>query len=140
MSLSPELQRRREDLIEELKTMGEFRRGSINVQYRRCGKPRCVCTKKGHRGHGPQTTLTYKDRGTTRTRNLPSAAAVGLVRQQIERHDRFVQWSKRWRDLSEEISDRMLDETLSGGASERTDVQKKQRTTFSRRSKGRSRA
>lgn len=125
-----------DQLMEQLKQIGEFRRGTINVFYRKCGKERCVCTKEGHPGHGPQTTLTFKEGSKTRSRNLPTAAAVELVAEQIRNHDRFMDWYKRWRQLNEQMSDRKLDEVLAEKKEEDT-PEKKRRRRSSRRSGGR---
>lgn len=92
-------------LVEELLAMGPFRRGTITERYRKCGNPTCACAGQGHRGHGPQTILTYKEQGVTRTVNLPTGAAVARVRAQIEEHEHFQDWAKRWRILQEEISE-----------------------------------
>jgi hypothetical protein len=48
------LEKKRKELYEELEALGDFRRGTISVNYRKCGKKKCVCTKPGHPGHGPQ--------------------------------------------------------------------------------------
>ena len=43
---------------EQLSQVGDFRRGSLNVVCRKCGKPNCACAQPGHPGHGPQYNLT----------------------------------------------------------------------------------
>ena len=48
------LEAKRARLIQALATLGDFRRGSLSVSYRKCGKPNCACAEAGHRGHGPQ--------------------------------------------------------------------------------------
>ena len=116
--------------------MGEFRRGSINVFYRRCGKPRCVCNKEGHPGHGPQTTLTMKEKGETLARNLPTPAAVRVVSEQIENHDQFNEWSKKWLRLNEEMADNRLEDVLMDSEDDEIGHQeKKLRKPSSKRSK-----
>jgi len=103
--------------------------------YRKCGKPRCVCNQPEHPGHGPQITLTYKEKGRTIIRNLSSMAAMELVREQIGNHDLFTKWCQEWRKLNEEISDQKLDDVLSGGEGEEDVREKKLRKTSSKRSK-----
>jgi len=136
--LSKKVREKHEQLVAKLRTIGAFRRGSVNVVYRKCGKPRCVCTQEGHPGHGPMMTLTVNDRGKTRTRSLPSAAAVEVVREQIENHDRFGQWCKRWVELNEQIADQQLEEVLEEGGAEGVRIKKKRRTRFSKRFAGKS--
>ena len=48
------LERQRAGLYEELSQVGDFRRGSLNEVWRRCGKPNCACAQEGHPGHGPR--------------------------------------------------------------------------------------
>jgi hypothetical protein len=48
------LEKKREDLYRKLEEIGDFRRGTISVTYRKCGKKNCACTREGHPGHGPQ--------------------------------------------------------------------------------------
>jgi len=61
----PELESRRAGLFARLAAIGDFRRGSITENYRRCGKPNCACARPGHRGHGPQYNLTRRVGGKT---------------------------------------------------------------------------
>jgi len=129
----------KDKLLQELKQIEEFRRGTINKFYRKCGKKRCVCTTEGHPGHGPQITLTYSDQGRTRGRNLPTHGAVELAMQQLHNRKKFVDWAKRWRDLNEKISDHKLEEVLSGKESKSGTAEKKPRRRSSKRSHGRSR-
>ena len=42
------LERQRAHLYDELAATGDFRRGSISENYRRCGKPNCVCAQPDH--------------------------------------------------------------------------------------------
>ncbi len=58
------LELKRNDLHEKLASLGDLRRGTISVNYRKCGKKNCACAKPGHPGHGPQylwnTTIKRK--------------------------------------------------------------------------------
>src|SRR2546429_2664822 len=49
-----DLELRREELFRQIENLGDFRRGIISVNYRKCGKSNCACARKGHPGHGPQ--------------------------------------------------------------------------------------
>ena len=67
MQLLAELEARRARLFERLAATGDFRRGSISENWRRCGKPSCRrCAQPGSRGHGPRWlwTRTVPGRGT----------------------------------------------------------------------------
>jgi len=39
----PELEAERDRLYAQLSTVGDFRRGSVSENYRKCGKPNCAC-------------------------------------------------------------------------------------------------
>ena len=49
-----ELEEQRERLYVRLAATGDFRRGSVTENYRRCGKANCACVQPGHPGHGPR--------------------------------------------------------------------------------------
>ena len=40
-----ELERRRAELYAELGLVGDFRQGSLNESFRKCGKPNCACAR-----------------------------------------------------------------------------------------------
>jgi hypothetical protein len=84
-----ELERRREELYQELGQVGDFRRGSLNEVRRRCGKPNCACAAPGHRGHGPQWNLTRKVGGRTRTVHLRPGPELDKARREVARYERF---------------------------------------------------
>ena len=61
-----DLEQQRDRLYAELAATGDFRRGSISENYRRCGRPNCACAQPDHPGHGPRYmwTRTVAGRGT----------------------------------------------------------------------------
>ena len=138
--MKDEMERKQDQLLRELKQIGNFRRGSVNQVLKKCGKPKCACNRDDHPGHGPMNTLTYCDQGKKKTKSLPNAAAVKLVSKQVENHERFIEWSKKWVKLNEEISDSKLVDILSGNEVEMTLQEKKRRSTSSRKSGGKSKA
>jgi len=91
-----DLEAQRDRLYEQLAGTGDFRRGSISENYRRCGKPNCACAQPDHPGHGPRHlwTRTVAGRGT-KGRQL-SADEVDKVRAELANYHRFA-------DVSEEI-------------------------------------
>lgn len=58
-------------------------RGSVVVQRRRCGKPRCRCADGEHLHEA--TVLSYSDQGHNKTVML-TAAEVPAVRAAVERY------------------------------------------------------
>jgi len=84
-----ELERRRGELYAELGQLGDFRRGSLNEAFRKCGKPNCACAAPGHRGHGPQWNLTRKAGGRTRTVHLRPGPELDRARREVAEYERF---------------------------------------------------
>ena len=71
----PELEAERDRLYAQLSAVGDFRRGSVSENCRKCGKPNCACAQPDHPGHGPRFlwTRTARGRGTGR----PAAGGGG---------------------------------------------------------------
>jgi hypothetical protein len=84
-----ELERRRAELYAELARLGDFRRGSLNEAFRKCGKPNCACAAPGHPGHGPQWNLTRKTDGRTRTVHLRPGPELDKARREVAEYERF---------------------------------------------------
>jgi len=98
-----EMQARRRELYERLAEVGDFRRGSVSENYRRCGKANCVCARPGHPGHGPRWlwTRTVAGRGS-RGRQL-EAGEVDKVRGELANYHRFADVSEQIVEVNEAI-------------------------------------
>jgi len=98
-----ELEERRARLFEQLAQVGDFRRGSISENYRRCGKPNCACARPDHPGHGPRFLWTRSVPGRgTRGRQL-AAGEVEKVRPELAGYDGFARLSEQIVEVSETI-------------------------------------
>ena len=64
------LQQRKRSLFRKLMETGNFRRGTISVNYRKCGKKNCACAKQGHPGHGPRYLWSTTIKGKSYTKQL----------------------------------------------------------------------
>ena len=84
-----ELERRRAELYAELGLVGDFRQGSLNESFRKCGKPNCACAAPDHPGHGPQWNLTRKAEGRTRTVHLRPGPELEKARREVAEYERF---------------------------------------------------
>ncbi|HEV2371097.1 MAG TPA: DUF6788 family protein [Streptosporangiaceae bacterium] len=98
----PELEQQRAQLYERLATTGDFRPGSINPTYRRCGKPDCACAGLGHPGHGPRWLWTRSAGGKTRTRQL-AQAELEKVRAELANYKEFTALTGQIVEVSEAI-------------------------------------
>ena len=99
----PELEAERERLYAQLSEVGDFRRGSVSENYRRCGKPNCACAQPGHRGHGPRFLWTRTVREQkTRGRQL-AASEVEKVRGELAAYQEFASLAERIVEVNEAI-------------------------------------
>lgn len=99
----PDLEARRAQLYAELAAIGDFRRGSISENYRRCGKANCVCARPGHRGHGPRMLWTRSAPGhRTRGRQL-APPEVDKIRAELSAYDRFASITVQIVEVNEAI-------------------------------------
>ncbi len=97
-----DLEEQRVRLFEQLAAVGDFRPGSINATYRRCGKLNCACAQEGHPGHGPRYLWTRSAGGKTRSRQL-RGAEVGKVGAEVANYREFVAISEQIVEVSEAI-------------------------------------
>jgi hypothetical protein len=98
-----ELEAERERLYAQLAAVGDFRRGSVSENYRKCGKPNCACAAPDHRGHGPRFLWT-RSAGARKTVGRQLAAAeAGKVRREVARHAEFTAISEQIARVSEKI-------------------------------------
>jgi hypothetical protein len=130
-----DLEAQRDRLYEQLAATGDFRRGSISENYRRCGKPNCACAQPDHPGHGPRYlwTRTVAGRGT-KGRQL-SATEVEKVRGELANYQRFAEVSDRIVRVNEAICEARppgAADTVSPAAD--TEAEKGGSATSSRRS------
>jgi hypothetical protein len=99
----PELQAERDRLYAQLSMVGDFRRGSVSENWRKCGKPNCACTQPDHRGHGPRFLWTRSaGRRKTIGRQL-AAAEVEKVRREVARHAEFAAAVEQIIEVNERI-------------------------------------
>jgi hypothetical protein len=100
------LEARREKLYQQLRDLGDFRRGTIAVNFRRCGKANCACARADHRGHGPQYLWHATIAGKSCARNLRLGPELQKVSQEVENYRRFVAWSQELVEVNERICER----------------------------------
>ncbi len=98
-----ELEAERDRLYAQLSRVGDFRRGSVSENWRRCGKPNCACAAPGHPGHGPRFLWTRSaGRRKTVGRQL-AAAEVEKVRREVARHAEFATAVEQIIEVNEKI-------------------------------------
>ncbi len=98
-----ELEARRDRLYAQLAAVGDFRRGSVSENYRRCGKPNCACAQPDHPGHGPRFLWTRTARGRGTVGRQLAASEVEKVRREVGRHAEFAAICEQIAEVSEKI-------------------------------------
>jgi hypothetical protein len=110
----PDLERQRAQLYARLAATGDFRPGSVNATYRRCGKPNCACARPGHPGHGPRWLWTRSSGGRTRTRQL-APAELAKVRAELAGYKEFAALSEQIVSVNEAICEARPVTSAEGG-------------------------
>lgn len=111
----PELEQQRAELYDRLAATGDFRPGSVNATYRRCGKPNCACAREGHPGHGPRWLWTRSSGGRTRGRQL-APAEVDKVRAELANYKEFTALTGQIIEVSEAICEARPPAAAAGGS------------------------
>jgi hypothetical protein len=99
----PELEARRDRLFAQLSAVGDFRRGSVTENWRRCGKPNCACAVPDHPGHGPRFLWTRSQGRRKRVGRQLAPGEVEKVRGEIARHAEFTATVEQIIEVNEAI-------------------------------------
>lgn len=97
------LESRRSSLYRQLEDLEDFRRGTISVNYRKCGKSNCACAREGHPGHGPQYLWNASIGGKTQSRNIPLGPELEKVESEVVRYRTFVDLCQQIVAVNDEI-------------------------------------
>ena len=100
-----DLEYKRESLYEELSKAGDFRRGIISVNYRKCGTANCCCSKGGHPGHGPQYLWNTTIKGKSYAKNLKLGPELQKYSEEIARCHHFLKICNELVEINERICD-----------------------------------
>ena len=80
---------RRSEILQQMASAGDFRRGSITPTFGKCGQPTCHCAQPNDPGHGPNFRLTHRRKGKTVTESFPSPLALRKAQQEVTAFHRF---------------------------------------------------
>ena len=97
------LELERTKLYQRLQAVGDFRPGTISVNFRKCGKKNCACARKGHAGHGPQYLWNTTQRGQSRAQNLHMGPELEKVRKELATHRIFLSLCHQLVEVNEKI-------------------------------------
>ncbi len=103
MTLS-ELEDLRSLMLDRIAAVPQFRRGSLQVGYRKCGKPNCRCARPGEQGHGPRGlwTRTVKGPGASRGQYIP-VEQIDQVRTELDDYAQFAALVEDYIEINEEL-------------------------------------
>jgi hypothetical protein len=83
------LEEERRELYRKLSAIGDFRRGMISVNYRKCGKKNCICNQEGHPGHGPQYLWNATIKCKSYAKSIPLGPELEKCKQETDNHREF---------------------------------------------------
>jgi len=124
-----DLESRRDFLFRKLASVGDFRRGTIAVNYRKCGKKNCVCAQEGHPGHGPQYLWSTTIKGKSYTRRVKLGSEMSKYMRETKNYRVSLKVFDEILQVNEKICDlRPLSEVKDD--KELVELKKKQQNTF----------
>jgi hypothetical protein len=126
------LEAKRDELIQALAALGDFRRGTISVNYRRCGKRNCACARADHPGHGPQYLWNATIGGKSHARNLRLGPELEKVGREVAAYRSFVRLCAELVEVNERLCQRRPVREVAD-ARELAQVKRKLRRRFARK-------
>jgi hypothetical protein len=91
-------------MLDRIASVPQFRRGSLQVGYRKCGKANCRCARPGEHGHGPRGlwTRTAKGAGGSRGQYIP-VEQVDQVRAELDNYAQFAALIEDYVEVNEAL-------------------------------------
>ena len=99
------LEAERRSVYRKLEGIGDFRRGIISVNYRKCGKKNCVCAMPGQLGHGPQYLWNTTIKGKSYAKSVRLGPELQKYMQETTKYREFLKLCEELVQLNEKISD-----------------------------------
>lgn len=97
-----ELEDLRSLALDRIAAVPAFRRGSLQVGYRKCGRATCRCARPGERGHGPRGLWTRTVNGASRGQYVP-VAQVDQVRAELDLYAQFAALIEDYVEINEAL-------------------------------------
>ncbi len=97
------LEEKKDSIHEQLVSLGDFKRGTISVNYRKCGKKKCACTKPGHPGHGPQYLWNTTIKGKSYAKNLKLGPELKKTLEETDNYKVFLKLCEELVKTNEKI-------------------------------------
>lgn len=130
------LESKRKSLYKRLEELGDFRRGTIATNFRKCGKKNCACADPEHRGHGPQYLWSTTIKGRSYAKGLKLGPQLQKYVDETDGYRRFSKLCAEIVQVNEELCDvRPVQEIQDEKEAE--ELKKKLQMQFKRRYKKR---
>jgi hypothetical protein len=129
-----ELESKRKSLYQKLSEVRDFRRGTISVNYRKCGKKNCACTKPGHPGHGPQYLWNATIKGKSYAKSLKLGPELKKCMDEVNNYKDFQKLCSEIIQINEKICKLRPVEAIDN-EDESEELKKKLQMRFKKRSK-----
>ena len=99
-----ELEGLRSLVLDRIGAVPEFRRGSLQVGYRKCGRARCRCARPGEQGHGPRGLWTRTVKGAVGSRGqyIP-VEKIDQVRAELDGYAQFAGLIEDYVEINEAL-------------------------------------
>lgn len=99
-----QLEELRSLMLDRIAAVPAFRRGSLQVGYRKCGRANCRCARPGEQGHGPRGlwTRTAKGPGGSRGQYIP-VDQIDQVRAELDNYTQFAALVEDYVEVNEAL-------------------------------------
>ena len=99
-----QLEELRSLVLDRIAAVPQFRRGSLQVGYRKCGRANCRCARPGEQGHGPRGlwTRTAKGPGGSRGQYVP-LAQIDQVCGELDNYAQFAALVEDYVEVNEAL-------------------------------------
>src|SRR3989304_6303074 len=97
------LEAERRSVYRKVEGIGDFRRGIISVNYRKCGKKNCACAMPGHLGHGPQYLWNTTIKGKSYAKSVRLGPELQKYMQETTKYREFLRLCQELVQLNENI-------------------------------------
>lgn len=98
-----ELEDVRSLVLDRIAAVPQFRRGSLQVGYRKCGRPTCRCARPGEQGHGPRGLWTRTVKGQRSRGQYIPVEQIAQVRAELDHYAQFAQLVEDYIEINEAL-------------------------------------
>ncbi|RPF28847.1 DUF6788 family protein [Georgenia muralis] len=98
-----ELAELRSLVLDRIAAVPAFRRGSLQVGYRKCGRATCRCARPGEQGHGPRGLWTRTVKGEGSRGQYVPVDQIDQVRAELDHYAEFAALVEDYVEINEAL-------------------------------------